>query len=303
MAQSVDHKTIIAGLSPDDRRKLCAQSDFPGLVRLATHIGAITVLSWAILAGVAGWWVLMLPLGVLMVFLFTALHETIHRTAFSTRWLNDAVAHLCAFVVLLGPAHFRYFHMAHHRFTHDPDNDPELAEPKPRTARQYAVYMTGLPEWIWRVQTLIRNALGWNRDSFVPPRGRRRVQSEAVAFLLGYAALTVLFGRELVWIWLVPMLLGGPFLRAYLLAEHTFCPHVANMLANTRTTFTHRLVRWVAWNMPYHAEHHAYPAVPFHRLPAFHAITRAHLQETQHGYASFAQAYLTRVEKEPAHAP
>ena len=64
-------------------------------------------------------------------------------------------------------------------------------------------------------------------------------------------------------------LLGQPFLRAYLLAEHARCPHVANMLENTRTTFTTALVRLIAWNMPFHAEHHAYPAVPFHKLPRF----------------------------------
>ncbi|MEM1299415.1 MAG: fatty acid desaturase, partial [Pseudomonadota bacterium] len=98
-----------------------------------------------------------------------------------------------------------------------------------------------------------------------------------------------------------PMLLGGPFLRAYLLAEHTFCPHVSNMLANTRTTFTNKLVRWLAWNMPYHAEHHAYPAVPFHKLPQFHALTRAHLGETQDGYTDFATSYPARARSPAGH--
>lgn len=31
-----------------------------------------------------------------------------------------------------------------------------------------------------------------------------------------------------------------------------------------RATLTLSLVRLFAWNMPYHAEHHTYPAVPFH---------------------------------------
>ena len=59
------------------------------------------------------------------------------------------------------------------------------------------------------------------------------------------------------------------------------------MLANTRTTFTTGLVRRLAWNMPYHAEHHAYPAVPFHALPRFHALVRDHLKTTERGYARF----------------
>jgi len=89
----------------------------------------------------------------------------------------------------------------------------------------------------------------------------------------------------------VPALIGQPFLRAYLLAEHARCPHVANMLENTRTTFTTALVRAIAWNMPYHAEHHAYPTVPFHQLPRFHAIVRKHLKTTERGYVRFHRKF------------
>ena len=72
----------------------------------------------------------------------------------------------------------------------------------------------------------------------------------------------------LLWVWIIPALLGQPFLRLYLLAEHGCCAFVANMFENSRTTFTGPLVRFLAWNMPYHAEHHAFPTVPFYRLPA-----------------------------------
>jgi fatty acid desaturase len=88
--------------------------------------------------------------------------------------------------------------------------------------------------------------------------------------------------------------LAQPFLRLYLLAEHGDCPQVANMLENTRTTFTNRVVRFVAWNMPYHAEHHCYPAVPFHNLPALHDIAREQLQVTAPGYVAFSRDYLAR---------
>ncbi|MYF06606.1 MAG: fatty acid desaturase, partial [Rhodospirillaceae bacterium] len=55
-------------------------------------------------------------------------------------------------------------------------------------------------------------------------------------------------------------------------------------------TFTNRLVRFIAWNMPYHVEHHVYPAVPFHRLPAFHAVLRDRLSVTADGYRAATQA-------------
>lgn len=49
------------------------------------------------------------------------------------------------------------------------------------------------------------------------------------------------------------------------------------MFLNTRTTLTTRVVRFLAWNMPYHAEHHAMPSVPFHKLPVLHDMTAARL--------------------------
>ena len=49
------------------------------------------------------------------------------------------------------------------------------------------------------------------------------------------------------------------------------------MLENSRTTRSLAPIRRLAWNMPYHAEHHAYPALPFHALPAAHRILRARI--------------------------
>lgn len=123
------------------------------------------------------------------------------------------------------------------------------------------------------------------------PKGRAKIVLEARLFLALYtvaAGLSVaLQSTVLLWTWIVPVLLGQPFLRAYLLAEHALCPTVANMLENTRTTFTTGLVRFFAWNMPYHSEHHSYPAVPFHKLPRFHQVVRRHLRTTEDGYARF----------------
>ena len=43
--------------------------------------------------------------------------------------------------------------------------------------------------------------------------------------------------------------------------------------------------------MPYHAEHHAFPNVPFHRLPELHARARPHLAQVERGYARFHARY------------
>lgn len=295
----MDHRDIIASLTAEQRASLTERSNAKGLTHLALHWGLILLLGVLIALEVPYWWTLMLPQGVLIVFLFTLLHEAVHKTPFRSDWLNELAARVSGFLLFLGSDWFRYFHFAHHRHTQDPDNDPELAEPKPETVWQYVVHVSGLPVYWSEISGLVRNALRRGKAAYVPAKGETKVQREAVLMLAIYAGLVLasiaLKTTVLLWVWIVPMLLGQPFLRLYLLAEHGRCAFVANMLENTRTTATNRVVRFLAWNMPYHAEHHSYPAVPFHKLPEFHAIVEAHLKETERGYARFNAKYVASL--------
>ena len=276
-----------------DKRRLktlAARSDAKGLVRLASHFGALCATGAAIALAQGTLWLAPATVlhGLVLVFLFAPLHETVHRTAFRSRRLNDAVAWLCGAVLVLPPAYFQAFHFAHHRHTQDPERDPELAAPKPASLWSYLWTASGLPYWRERLTTTLAHAAGQVREPFIPSSHQGRVVREARILLAFYgvlAALSVAAGSWLaVGYWLAPVLIGQPFLRLYLLAEHTGCPLVPDMLRNSRTTRSNALVRWLAWNMPYHAEHHAYPALPFHALPGAHALLKEHIAVQASGY-------------------
>ena len=291
----MDHREFMRSLSADQRLALTQKSDAKGLAALAVHWGAILIVAGLIAMRVPGWPLLIVVQGILVIFLFTLLHETCHQTVFKTPRLNDLVGYVCGFAIVLPANWFRYFHMAHHRHTQVPNKDPELADGKPETLWQYLILVSGLPVWHSHFKTLGRNALGRCDDEFVPRGKLPLVRTEArvmiAAYLLVLAACIALGSTELLYVWLLPLLAGQPFLRLYLLAEHGRCPYVADMFENSRTTFTSWIVRKLAWNMPYHAEHHAYPTVPFHKLPDLHALTRPHLKETENGYSRFHRKY------------
>jgi fatty acid desaturase len=296
----VDHRSLLAGLTAEQRRELTGLSDGKGLLQLVLHLALIAVLAIPVVLRIPYWPLLLVPLGIAIIFLFTALHESIHGTAFKSEWLNRTIAHAAGFIVFVPAIWFRYFHFAHHRHTHDEALDPELMSPKPVTFRQYVKYLSGIPMWVSLAKSLCINALCRGHEDFVPGRAKRQVVNEARLTIVLYAlclAVSVTLGTDvLLWLWVIPAFLGQPFLRAYLLAEHARCPHVANMLENTRTTFTTRSMRFLAWNMPYHAEHHAYPIVPFHKLPALHAIAVKHLKETERGYVRFNRKFMSALE-------
>src|SRR4029453_19329586 len=277
-----------------DRARLAdlnRRSDARGLCHLAGH--GLLLLATGARLGLAlyTWWAVPATVlhGIVLIALFAPLHETIHRTAFRSRWLNDAVGWLCGLVLVLPPEYFRFFHFAHHRHTQDPLSDPELASPKPTTVGQWLIHVSGWNYWRAEGVGLVTHALGRKPEPFLTaPRAAARVVGEARVALIIYALVAVAAAAEGSWapltFWVLPVLAGQPFLRFYLLAEHTLCPLVPDMLANSRTTRSNAGVRFLAWNMPYHAEHHAFPSVPFHALPALHRDLRTDLKVVAPGY-------------------
>ena len=221
-----------------------------------------------------------------------------HQTAFLSKRANAIVGWLAACPSLLNLQFYTAFHWAHHRHTQIEGADPELLAPSPTTRNGYILRIIGVPFWHLRLKVI---ADCWRNDlsaypfiSTVAAPGIVRSVRAMSALMVGGAVVTaVLFGWETPFLyWIGPQLLGQPPLRAYLLAEHTGCTPDRNGLTNTRTTLTNAAIRWLMWNMPFHAEHHLYPTIPFHRLPEAHTLIGAKLGFLQKGYVRWNAALI-----------
>lgn len=292
------------GVSRADRlvlKSLSTRSDRRGVMHLVGH-GLLIAMAAVGVAQVG--WVFQPVLGIALVFLFAPLHETIHRTAFASRWLNDLVSLLTGAVLILPPRYFRAFHLEHHRHTQIPGKDPELPGKEITTVGGYLIHITGIPYWWAAISGLVQRAGGRLDAPYLQGQAAAGIVTESRLYLVFYAGVAVLSvwtgSDAAVTYWLVPVLLGQPFLRLYLLAEHKLCPLVPDMFENTRTTLTHPLIRWLAWNMTYHTEHHAFMAVPFHQLPAAHRHFRDRLRVVSPGYVDFHRRYLQALRSRAA---
>ncbi len=286
---------------PAEIRALSKQTNAAAIVRIASQsclIIALGAFVWSTTTahGVMAALPLMAGQGFLIAFLFMPIHETAHKTAFRTRWLNVAIGQVCAVAILLPYEHYCLFHWDHHRHTQDPAKDPELVvAPRTDSLVNLLVSFSGLPQVAGRVASLLRHAFtGEVVAPWVPEDKRRLVVIEAriyVAIYLALATASVAFATALLaWTWLVPLLIGQLFLRPYLYSEHTGCGYSRSALENTRTTYTNGLVRWFTWNMPFHVEHHAFPSVPFHALPRLNDLVAARIVHQGHGYRNVIPA-------------
>ena len=279
-------------LTKGQLQALSRRSDWSGTVRTGVHV-ALLVAAGALVAEARGWALLpaMLVLGIVQAALFAPIHETMHRTAFASRQANEVVGWLAACPSLLNWDFYTAFHLAHHRHTQDPALDPELIVPPPSTLDAYVWRVLALPYWRTRLRVL-RDGLRGDLSAypFITERSAPRIVRSLramTAFMLALCAVsTVAVGpwAPLVF-WIGPQLLGQPFVRLYLLTEHTGCTQYENGLTNTRTTLTTWPMHVLMWNMSYHTEHHLYPSIPFHRLSEAHAVLRDRLAVIQPGYA------------------
>ncbi len=297
---------FIAPNDPLDRarvRELSKRSDAKGFARLAAHMAILAATGTLVWLAHGVWW-LMLPAmtvhGIAIAFVFTGHHELIHRTAFKSRRLNDWIALGTGFMVFYPAYYYRLFHFTHHRFTQDPERDPELGYPPPTAPWAYLWWTIGIPYWQRRFGTSFIHAFtGRAKQPFVRDSEVADCVTEARWMWAGYiaiAAASIVFGSwAALTYWLGPILLGQPFLRLYLMAEHTGCANGPDMIANTRTTLTNPLIRLIAWNMPYHTEHHVYPSVPFHALPALHVEMKPYIQVLGPGYIGVHRGLMRRL--------
>lgn len=289
-------------LTPAELHGLSRRANLPGAVRLSIHTALLVGTGWW-LAVAHGWAAVpaFLAFGLVQVALFAPAHEMMHQTAFASRRANAVFGWFAACPSLLNLQFYTSFHLAHHRSTQIKGEDPELDLEPTDTFGRYVWRVLGVPYWRLRLR-VVRDC--WRGDvSAYPyvtakaaPGLIRSVRAMSLVMGGGAVASALLWGWQTpLLFWIGPQLLCQPFLRAYVLAEHTGCTQDRNGLTNTRTTLTNAVVRLLMWNMPYHAEHHLYPSIPFHRLADAHGMLRARLGFIQRGYVRWHRGFLRQL--------
>ena len=306
-------------LSSERLSSLNRRHDGPGLRQLCFHLALLLLgaVLWSGLvpaglrAGMVGLVLpnaLAWPLGLLglvllgcgLAFSFCAMHECGHRTAFASRQLNDTVAWWAGVLSFYNADFYRRYHQWHHRYTHLVGLDPELEDSPPTSRSAYLLELSGIPWWIGKIRGHLAGLRGdFSGRPYIPadavPAVRRSLRLQALVYALLLLVSCAGGHGLLFWYWLLPLALGQPLLRFVLLAEHGGCPFVPDGLRNTRTTHTLAPLRWLMWNMPFHAEHHLYPSLPFHALARAHHQLAPQLAVLAPGYLAVHRGFLANL--------
>ncbi len=290
-------------LTRAELRDFMTRSNIPALKRIA--IWLLVLLATGSLIFFSFGTIFMIPAmflhGVLLVHHFSLQHECVHYTVFRTRWINDIAGNYCALVIGLPHKHFRYEHCHHHTYTHLVGEDPEII-PLPKTLWGYFLYLSALPYWRTKLTEIIRHSLGRLSDEerrFIPKVEHRAVFFEARAMVSAYSLVAISMVAfnwwTPLWYWIIPVIMGEPVMRYVRMTEHVGRPTVSNMRVNTRTNLVSLPLRFLCWNMNYHAEHHYVASAPFHALPRLHEKLKDQIHVEPGGYLGAHRDILAQI--------
>ena len=206
-------------------------------------------------------------------------HECGHGTAFKTRWMNDAVYYIACFMIMREPTVWRWSHTRHHTDTIIVGRDPEIAIMRPTVIAKVILSFFAIPQTWAAIKSMIGHAVGRvtpEEATFIPEMERSKVylvSRVTLVIQLAVIAFSIKIGS------ILPMLLIGPLPTMYGAWVHVMtgltqhgglAENVLDHRLNSRTVYMNPILRFIYWNMNYHIEHHMFPMVPYHALPALH---------------------------------
>ncbi len=209
-------------------------------------------------------------------------HECGHRTAFKTGWMNDVVYQIASFMMMRNPVTWRRSHMRHHTDTIIVGRDAEIVGMRPPQVIVILLNFFGLVAMPQSFAAIVRNAFGRlspNEADLVPEIDRPRAYFAARAHMAIYAATAVacVASGSILPAMLIglPRVYGVWLLLTMGLTQHLgLAEDVLDHRLNSRTVKMNRVLRFLYWNMNYHVEHHMFPMVPYHALPALHEVVK-----------------------------
>lgn len=208
-------------------------------------------------------------------------HECGHCTAFRTQWMNRAVHQMASFMIMREPEVTRWSHARHHTDTLIVGRDPEIAVKRPPNIPLQLLSFFPVLGAARALGSLVRHASGRltpDERVFIPAAARGAVFRTARIWLVlhaGAAALSAGLGS-----WLpvllfgaLPTVYGGWLARYCDLTQHAgLAENVRDHRLSARTIRVNPVLGFLYWNMNYHVEHHMFPMVPYHALPALHEL-------------------------------
>lgn len=231
---------------------------------------------------ISAWWII--PQTLALYASFTPMHDAVHGAiSRKYKWVNELCGYISSFMQLYAYKGFKYIHLKHHKYTNDPEKDPDYFSSH---FHDYSVLLLPLQ---WMIQPE-RHIITYMKDIY--GRGKRwpyiwitRHLADATEvaitmppfwyytyYYLGLSGNG--YGWQFLYYWFIPLKLASCFLAF----SFDYAPHRYHEITREEDIYksTHRITGMFGtqngWDLTilmlyqnYHICHHLYPSIPFYR--------------------------------------
>lgn len=227
---------------------------------------------WLFAADITPLWGAILAYAVLTYMSYTPLHEAAHGNIHGShdrlQWLNDLCGYLVAPLIMVPFSTHRVEHFTHHRYTNQPDKDPDYVVSGMRHG--FLAFIAHGLGFLWVQNTFLF------RDYWptAPLRERATYVAEVMLAIGWRLAFALAVAREHAVLLLVAGYLIGAFFTAYWFAYRPHQPYdEPARYRNTNSLIMPAWMKplewfWLGQNL--HSVHHLFPRIPFYRYHALH---------------------------------
>ena len=299
-----------------DRNKLkdlSQRKDLPGLIHFFFYFLFLFVSGYLAYITWGTWWSLFFFFiyGTIYAFSVANWHETVHRTAFKTRWINEIFYHTSSFMCDFEGFRWRWSHTFHHTHTlqTEGDYDHEIQISRPTELFWFFLNYIPFTDLLYPHRLIkyevLKHAFGKLApvvNISVPKNQKKKIIWNSRLYVLIWINIFVFsfyIGSILPILYIIlPTYYGKPIWFAVNVTQH---------LGAAIDTKDHRLssyslkinpiLSFLYWKMEYHLEHHMFPMVPSYNLKKLQNEIKDQLPKPFNGLYDFYKAVLPSVIK------
>ncbi len=248
-------------------------------------------------------------------------HETGHKTAFQSKFLNEFFYYISCFMAYFEPTRWRFTHFIHHGHTYstnDPyDHEIEYGNDYKNTTRRFLINLIPFGELVY-----FKNHISF--EIFKHSLGiKTKVMLDSIPEKI--IPKCILISRIFVLLWIV-IIMSSIFLSSWLPILYFLLPNFYGKTLHKIVSFTqhaglardlkdHRLtsremhlnsvLSFLYWKMEYHMTHHMFPTIPSYNLDKLHQHIKDQIPKTNNGlldaYKEIIPA-LIKQKEDPNHS-
>ena len=297
-------------------KELSKKSDLKGFQHISVFFGLLILTGTLAFITWGTWWSVFwfLVYGNIYSFSNPLWHETGHKTAFKSKFLNEIFYYVSSLMSNFEPIRWRYTHFVHHGNTYSTENpfdhEIEYGNDLSDTPKRLLINITPFLDLLFFKKhisfEIIQHAFGIKtkvmKDS-IPESAQSKAIFNSRVYL--FIWLTIILWSILASSWLpilyflLPQFYGKTLHKIVAFTQHAgLARNVKDHRLTSREMYLNPVLSFLYWKMEYHLTHHMFPTVPSYNLDKLHHHIKDQLPRTNEGLIDAYKEIIPAIMKQ-----